>query len=343
MNDQSRPKRNRPPSMYDVARLAGVSQTTVSFVVNNVTSAAISQETRDRVWAAIHALGWHPNAVARSLRTRHSQTLGLISDEVVTSPYAVRMILGAQEAAWNNRQMLLVVNTSGQQDIEQTALQFMLERQVEGLIYATMYHHEVTPPTGITTVPTILVNCFVADRSLPAIIPDEVQGGYTATETLILRGHRRIAFINEIIPMPALFGRLEGYRRALTDYGLPFDQSLVRSCHSNAQDAFSAARDLLERPDRPTAIFCFNDKMAMGVYDAIKRLGLRIPQDVAVIGFDNLELIAAQLYPPLTTIELPHYEMGKRAVELLQSLPAGESLPPTQHYIPCPLIERASV
>ncbi|RMG52013.1 MAG: LacI family transcriptional regulator, partial [Chloroflexi bacterium] len=120
MNDQSRPKRNRPPSMYDVARLAGVSQTTVSFVVNNVTSAAISQETRDRVWAAIHALGWRPNAVARSLRTRHSQTLGLISDEVVTSPYAVRMILGAQEAAWNNRQMLLVVNTSGQQDIEQT-------------------------------------------------------------------------------------------------------------------------------------------------------------------------------------------------------------------------------
>lgn len=329
--------------MYDVARLAGVSQTTVSFVVNNVTSAAISQETRDRVWAAIHALGWRPNAMARSLRTRHSQTLGLISDEVVTSPYAVRIILGAQEAAWAGRQMLLVVNTSGQHDIEQTALQFMLERRVEGLMYAAMYHHAVTPPPELTQAPVVLVNCFVANRSLPAIIPDEVQGGYTATEALIRRGHRRIAFINEIIPMPALFGRLEGYRQALAAYGLPFDPALVRSCHSNAHDAFAVALALLERDDRPTAIFCFNDKMAMGAYDAIKRLGLRIPQDVAVIGFDNLELIAAQLYPPLTTVELPHYEMGRRAVELLQTLPAGESLPPIQHYLPCPLIERESI
>lgn len=343
MDDQSRSKRNRPPSMYDVARLAGVSQTTVSFVVNNVTSAAISQETRDRVWAAIHALGWRPNAMARSLRTRHSHTLGLISDEVVTSPYAVRIILGAQEAAWAGQQMLLVVNTSGQRDIEQTALQFMLERRVEGLMYAAMYHHEVIPPPELTQAPVVLVNCFVADRSLPAIIPDEVQGGYTATEALIRRGHRRIAFINEIIPMSALFGRLEGYRQALAAYGLPFDPALVRSCHSNAHDAFAAALALLERDDRPTAIFCFNDKMAMGAYDAIKRLGLRIPHDVAVIGFDNLELIAAQLYPPLTTVELPHYEMGRRAVELLQTLPAGESLPPVQHYLPCPLIERESI
>ncbi|MFN3374272.1 MAG: LacI family DNA-binding transcriptional regulator, partial [Chloroflexus sp.] len=314
-----------------------------SFVVNNVTTAAISQETRDRVWAAIHALGWRPNAMARSLRTRHSQTLGLISDEVVTSPYAVRIILGAQEAAWARQQMLLVVNTSGQRDIEQTALKFMLERRVEGLMYAAMYHHEVTPPPELTQVPVVLVNCFVADRSLPAIIPDEVQGGYTATEALIRRGHRRIAFINEIIPMPALFGRLEGYRQALAAYGLPFDPALVRSCHSNTHDAFAVALALLERDDRPTAIFCFNDKMAMGAYDAIKRLGLRIPQDVAVIGFDNLELIAAQLYPPLTTVELPHYELGRRAVELLQTLPTGESLPPIQHYLPCPLIERESI
>ncbi|MEF3274608.1 MAG: LacI family DNA-binding transcriptional regulator [Chloroflexus sp.] len=329
--------------MYDVARLAGVSQTTVSFVVNNVASAAISQETRDRVWAAIHALGWRPNAMARGLRTRHSQTLGLISDEVVTSPYAVRMILGAQEKAWAGSQMLLVVNTSGQRDIEQTALQFMLERRVEGLLYATMYHHEVEPPPEVRLVPTVLLNCFVADRSLPAIVPDELQGGYTATEALIQRGHRRIAFINETIPMPALFGRLEGYRQALANYGLPFDPTLVRHCHSNAQDTFAVTRELLELPDRPTAIFCFNDKMAMGAYDAIKRVGLRIPQDVAVIGFDNLELIAAQLYPPLTTVALPHYEMGQRAVELLQTLAAGEQLPPTQHFIPCPLIERASI
>ncbi|WP_298405709.1 LacI family DNA-binding transcriptional regulator [uncultured Chloroflexus sp.] len=343
MDEITRTKRNRLPSMYDVARLAGVSQTTVSFVVNNVASAAISQETRDRVWAAVHALGWRPNAMARSLRTRHSQTLGLISDEVVTSPYAVRIILGAQEAAWVGQQMLLVVNTSGQCDIEQTALRFMLERRVEGLMYATMYHHEVVPPPELQSVPVILVNCFVADRSLPAIIPDEVQGGYTATEALIQRGHYRIAFINEVIPMPALFGRLEGYRQALANYGLPFDPTLVRSCHSNAHDAFAVAFALLEREDRPTAIFCFNDKMAMGVYDAIKRLGLRIPQDVAVIGFDNLELIAAQLYPPLTTIALPHYEMGRRAVELLQASPAGENVPPTQHYLPCPLVERASI
>lgn len=342
MSKQHNSKKRKLPSMYDVARVSGVSQTTVSFVVNDVPNTNIPQETRDRVWAAVQELGWRPNALARGLRLQTSQTLGLISDEIATSPHAVKIIQGAQEAAWADTNMLLVVNTGSNREIERAALDFMLERQVEGLIYAAMYHHEVTVPPTLAHVPAVLLNCFVADRSLPSVVPDEVQGGRVATELLLKKGHRRIGFINEIVPMPALFGRLEGYKQALAAYEVPFDPRLIRSGISRSTEGYRCALELLQLPDRPTALFCFNDSMAMGAYDAIKKLGLDIPDDVAVVGFDNQELIAAQLHPPLTTVELPHYEMGRWAVQYLRNHTNGAPLDPVQQTIPCPLIQRAS-
>ena len=218
-------KRKRP-SMYDVARAAGVSQTTVSFVVNNAPNTNIPPETRDRVWAAVEELGWRPNAMARGLSLQRSHTIGLISDEVATSPHAGKIIQGAQDAAWDDSKMLLVINTGGKPAIESAALEMMLERRVEGIIYATMYHHAVTPPPELAHVPTVLLDCFVDDRSLPSVVPDEVQGGRTAAELLLARGHRRIGFINDVGPIPASFGRLEGYRQALTSFGVPFDRDL---------------------------------------------------------------------------------------------------------------------
>ena len=342
MAQSQRGKRKRP-SMYDVARLAGVSQTTVSFVVNDVPTANIPQETRDRIAAVVEELGWRPNAIARGLSLRRTHTIGLISDEIATSAHGGQIIQGAQDAAWADAKMLLLTNTSGKAEIEHAALEMMLERQVDGLIYAAMYHRPVTPPTELTSVPAVLLDCYVADRSLPSVVPDEIQGGRTATEVLLGKGHRRIGFINTVDPIPAAAGRLAGYQQALAGYDVAFDPGLVRAGSSSAATGYRCALELLQLTPPPTGLFCFNDSMAMGAYDAVKQLGLAIPGDVAIVGFDNHELIAAQLYPPLTTMELPHYAMGQWAVQyLLEHANSATSPEPVQHTITCRLVERAS-
>lgn len=338
-----RPKRSRtkPPSMYDVARRAGVSQTTVSFVVNDVANANLPAETRERVWAAIKELGWRPNAMARGLSLRQSQTIGFISDEIATTSHAGKIIQGAQDAAWAHDKLLLVIDVNQDRRREQRAIEMMLERQVEGLIYATMYHHAVRLDPIETDIPIMLLDCFDNEGLYPAIIPDEVQGGRIATEALITRGHRRIGFINNSDPIPAAVGRLEGYRAALAAAGLPFDEHLVCAGPSSGTTGFHCTQELFLLPEPPTALFCFSDVIAMGAYDALKQRGLRIPDDVAVVGFDNLEVVAAHVYPPLSTVELPHYEMGRRAINgLLAAEPGPRTV--TRHLVPCRFIERSS-
>ena len=344
MSDRLRKAKAKKPSMYDVARVAGVSQTTVSFVVNDAPDANIPQETKDRVWAAIKELGWRPNALARGLTLQRSHTIGFISDQIATTPHAGKTIQGAQDAAWTTNKLLLVINTSLNPAIERDAVELMLERQVDAIIYATMYHRPVTLPPSIAQVPAVLLNCYAADRSLPSVVPDEVQGGRMATEALLQKGHRRIGFINNVDPIPATFGRLEGYKQALADHSIPFDPQLIRSEVSNAAGGYQGALELMQLAERPTALFCFTDIMAMGAYDALRKLGLTIPDDVAVIGFDNLELIAAQLHPPLSTMELPHYEMGQWAVQyLLEHAEEGRDPAPAQQKLVCPFISRSSI
>lgn len=343
MPKQLKRVKTNSPSMNDVARVAGVSQTTVSFVVNNVANANIPEETQERVWTAIKELGYRPNAMARSLRSQRSDTIGFISDEIVTTPYAGKIIQGAQDSAWANNKMLLVLNTSHNTDIEHVAVEMLLERRVESIIYGTMFHQEVTPPMNLRHVPMVLLNCYTEDRSLPSVVPDEVLGGRTAVEMLLQKGHTRIGFINSNDPIPATFGRLEGYKQALAAHNISFDPQLVCAEHRVAAGGYRATFELMRLPDPPTAIFCFRDLMAMGVYDALRKLGLSIPEDVAVVGFDNQELIAAHLHPSLSTLELPHYAMGQWAVQYL--LDHADQLPvhaPTQHLMACPYIERLS-
>ena len=187
--------KNKRPSMQDVADMARVSRTTVSFILNRKPEADnIPQETQERVWAAVDALGYRPNAIARGLRSQRSGTIGFISDEVVTTPFAGRMIQGAQEFAWEHHYLLLLVNTGGNQAVKQAAVNTLLDRQVDGIIYATMYHRAVHPPKNLREVPAVLLDCFVEDRSLPSVVPDEVRGGFEATWHLLEQGHRRIGF-----------------------------------------------------------------------------------------------------------------------------------------------------
>lgn len=340
----ARQPRKRPATMSDIAREVGVSQTTVSFVLNNHASAAnIPAETKEHILQVAKALSYRPNMAARGLRTSQTHTIGFITDEIATTPFAVNIIRGAQDAAWAYGKLLLIVNIGSDAVAKEKAVEMMLERQVDGILYAAMYHQEVTISANMHERPTVLVDCFCADRSLPSVVPDEIQGGRKATEVLLSKGHRRIGFINNIDPIPATFGRLEGYKQALQAYDVPFDEELVLSYPCETRDGgYNGALELLRLPEPPTAIFCFKDLVAMGAYDALRLLGLSVPHDVAVMGFDNQELIAAQLSPSLSTIALPHYEMGKWAVEFLLEH-SDQALPHVQHTIDCPYIARQSV
>ncbi|HHY53914.1 MAG TPA: substrate-binding domain-containing protein [Chloroflexi bacterium] len=335
-------------TIHDIARLAGVGVGTVSRVLNGHPS--VSAETEAIVRKAIEALGYRPAAAAQTLRTRRSNVIGFITDEIATSPHAGQIMRGAQEAAWKGGKLLFLVNTQWDPELERAAIETMIDRQVDGLIYATMYHRLATPPSAIRQLPTVLLDCFVADASLPSVVPDEVDGAFQAVHLLIQRGHRRIGFINHTETIPAQRLRMQGYCAALAANGIAFDAALTIERVAEPKGGYDGMQALLSLAEPPSAVFCFNDRLAMGAYDAIRQRGLRIPQDIAVIGFDNQELIAANLHPGLTTMQLPHYEMGIWAVEyLMAELDAANSSAdesvrsPPQVLLKCPLVLRDSV
>lgn len=331
--------RSQAPTMRDVAKAAGVSQTAVSFVLNHRTDMGISDETRERIWRAIDELGYRPNAVAQGLRSGKSRLVGFVTDEIATTPFAGDIIRGAQDAAWEHGRILTLVNTDHRAGLESEAVAALVEHQVDGIVFATMYHHEIVLPPVIGLLPVTLVNCYSADATLSAAVPDEEQGGYTATRHLIEHGHRHIGFINNVDDLPATFGRLDGYRRALREAGLPERADAVVRLPSTQEGGYDGVMQLMACAERPSALFCFNDRMAMGAYAALQSLGLRIPDDVSVVGFDNQELIAAHLRPTLTTVALPHYQLGRWGVDALLGA-GGHSGKILLH---CPLVERASV
>jgi LacI family transcriptional regulator len=330
------------PSISDVATRANVPRTTVSSVIRG--HSGIPAEAKERVMAAMSELGYRPHPVAQSSPARRSGAFGFVSDEIVTTPYAGKIFEGAQDTAWKQGKLLILANTKNDPQLQSAALDMMMERQVEGIIYATFYHRPVTPPDVLWELPSVLLDCFVPDRSLPSVVPDEVPAAYKATSVLLEKGHKRVGFLNNQDPIPATSGRLEGYQAALAKHGIPFDPALVTADSSDPDGGLRSAQTLMQLPNPPTALFCFNDRMAMGAYYALRKLGLRIPEDVAVMGFDNQETIAAHLNPGLSTMELPHYEMGKWAFNyLLEHIDDQGDDHPVQHMIECPYIERSSL
>lgn len=339
-------------TLRDVAQRAGVSVATVSNVLNNVEGNRISPATQVRVRAAADALAYRPNRLAQGLRTQRSQTIGFLSDNIATTPYAGRMILGAQDAAAEAGNLLLLLSSGGDAELEDRELQALVDRQVDGIIYASMFHNVVVPPKRLIETTAVLLDARTAAGEFSSVVPDEVGSARVAVEELLAHGHRRIGFVNNEEDYPAPAGRLLGYKQALEVYGVPFDPDLVVTAPpTGASSGFAASLPLLSRTDRPTAVFCFNDRMAMGIYQAATELGLAIPDDLSVVGFDDQELIADNLRPGLTTMRLPHYEMGQWAVRTLLGLiqagdPGAGTVDPqgvTHARLPCPLVRRASV
>ena len=242
--------------------------------------------------------------------------------------------------------MLFSMNTDEDDELQKIAIDTMINRGVDGLIFAAVHHRRLTLNQMHDLrrgVPTVLVDCSSPDPAISSIVPDEEQAGYEATQALTAAGHQRVAFINGPARFPAAAGRYRGYVRALQDAGLGLERKWVTAGGWWQRDGYDNTNRLLSLNEPPTAIFCASDRIAMGAYDAIKERGLRIPEDVAIVGFDNHEIIAAHLRPALTTMELPYYAMGRWAIERVLELKTAPDLPAVFEQARCTLIARNSV
>lgn len=337
MSDSDSPD---PPrvTMKDVARRAGVSQSTVSFVLNGLEDMRISAETRKRVLGAVEDLGYRPRAAGRPLKSAGTRIIGVMMDEIATSPFGAISIEGVQEEAWKQNIVAEVVMTGGNADYEAAILKKWAADRVEGVVYGTILTRTVRPPDALYRHRAVLLNCRAADSRLPSIVPAERRGARAAAETLIGAGHRRIAFITGEPWMEASAQRLEGYESALRAAGIPPDPSLIVEGNFLPSGGRSATLKLMSGPVRPDAIFCANDLTAIGCYEALKELGERIGETIAVMGYDDQE-IAQHLWPELSTVLLPHREMGQWCARMLMSKSGAGA---DQVRLECPVVPRRS-
>lgn len=351
LTDMSSPKSLhapvRRPTMTDVAKAAGVSQSTVSMVLNNMPGARLAESTRATVLQVAAQMGYSLSrreaASATPPRARH-RVIAYLVDEISTSPHPVVSLDGARDAAWEHQCLVSVTVTRNNPEQTQAAIEMMMSHpDLIGVIYSTIFTREVEVPERLRQLPLVLLNCHSPGARLPTVVPGEIGGGQAAAEYLISLGHERIGFINGESWQEAAEDRLKGYRRALATADLPFDPALVRDGDWMSGSGFEHTLSLMQESRPPTAIFCANDLMAVGAIEALRQLGLRVPEDVSVMGYDDQE-ISRHTHPPLTTMVLPNYEMGRAAVELLFDVIDGSTGQRRSLLkLDCPLVERDSV
>ena len=348
------------PRAIDVAQRAGVSVTAVSLVLNDNDAGNISPTTRERILAAAAEIGYQPNRVAQSLRRQRTHVIGLVTDAIASSPFAGRLLGGAVDRATRDGYVVVVFDSQGRPEREQAAVDELSDRQVDALIYATMGLRHITSLPK-TSLPVVLANCQQDGDLHPTIVPDDEGGGRTAAEHLLALGHQRITMLTGPglrIDRPNAPGnisgpmRARGFRAGMRAAGLPASAARVVTAGWEIDDGYHGARRVLSGSDgqplpaaeRPTAIFAVTDRVATGTLLAAAHLGLDVPGDLSVVGFDDQEALAAKVVPALTTLALPHAQMGERAIDLVLDLLAGRIDPGTPHreVLPCPVISRDS-
>lgn len=323
-------------TIYDVAKAANVSPKTVSRVLNG--DAPVGKETRDAVNAAMAALGYVPSSAARMMRSNRSGLIGLITGAISASAEPAQpaglpellLVRGIQQTIGHSGKTLMIADTGGHSDRVPGLIKTFLQHRVEGLIYVAEYHQRVQLPSIPDDTPIVLANCF-DDRGTPAVLPDDRRNQCDLVAQLLAAGHERIGYLTLRTDIVATSLRTAGYRDALAKSGIAYDPDLVQ-CGELTNDADGETQLLWHAIDRmlnlaqPPTVFCVgNDRLAMKVYGILRSRNLRVPDDIAVAGFDNYRVIAETLYPPLTTVELPYKAMGVRAAERLLSLISGES------------------
>jgi DNA-binding LacI/PurR family transcriptional regulator len=333
-----------PVSLNDIAERAGVSVKTVSGALHGG-SARMSEETRQRVKDIAEELGYVTNFAARSMRQGWMPLVGLVADELITSPFATEIIRGLDGAVRASDMAVFAMTLSGHRSIA-SVLDEMRRFRPRAIAYAAMYHKSVDLPAEFADAVGVMINCRDTNDRVTSLVPDETGAALEITNYLIDAGRRNIAFIN----LPGLLAselREIGFRQALDHAGFNGAGAMVLPAVSKAIYSDRAhslvlehVQSLLTGPHRPDAILCGNDRVAMEVYAALRRCGAAIPDDVAVASFDNQVEIASRLDPPLTTMALPHRAMGRQAAQILL---AEDRAPVGVQKLPFQLVERASV
>lgn len=330
------------PTLADVAALAGMSPTAVSLVLNERPGSRLSAEAVQRIKDAAAELNYRPNPAARSLRLGKTQAVGFLSDNVSVTRYASAMIRGLLDEADARNYTLLIAETGRSASRLSSALDTMLDRSPDGLVFGLERAREIDLPQLPPSLPVVIVNGTSGDHV--SVLPDESTSGYEVTRFLTDAGHRNIGLIGFDAGLDAdprksatVGSRYAGIRRAVTEVG----GDIVAQFEASEWEpdvGFEAVRRFLRMGVPVTGLVCLNDRLAFGAYQALAAYGRRVPEDMSVVSFDN-EQITPYLRPGLTTVEIPYLEMGRRAMELV----LGAERPSGRHLIPMPLRERGSV
>jgi LacI family transcriptional regulator len=330
------------PTQTDVARLAGVSRATVSYVLNDRTDGRIpiTEQTRHKVLRAAEELGYAPSALARSLRSGESRMVGFLMP-AVHNPHYWDILAGAEEEITEQGYHLVLVTANLDPKRERRCLQSLFQQRLDGVILMPTFLDKYTDELELLSErnsPVVLIGSL---GGADWVFPDVAGGAVAMMEHLIGLGHERIAFVNGVARRRLSQAREDIYVRKLEEAGLSRDPQLLRRCGYLVKDAYSETQALLDMPSPPTTIWTVNDLLAIGALRAIHERGLRVPDDVAVAGFDDIDL-SQQLYPPLTTVHMPALEMGRRAAEFLFERMESPDLDPMQELMPTHLVVRES-
>lgn len=329
-------------SVKDVARLAGVSLMTVSRALN--TPGKLNQETLAKVLQAVETLGYVPSLSARKTRGGHSsgKTIGIFALDTATTPFAVDMLLSMERTAREHGWNVFILNVF-ETPPDQQAIELMISHQPDGIIFSAMQLRRVDIPRVLRSVPLVLGNCVSTDPGIACYISDDEDGQYQAVRQALRQGYRRPLCINLPQSSMAWGLRQSGLARALGEAGI--DAAQVPQYDLSNDDGYQETLVVLEQKLREgegqapfDLLICGNDRIALVAYQYLLSRGLRIPQDVAVLGFDNMVGVAELFYPPLSTVQLPYFDMGRRAVlHLIEGLDDC-----AVHKVACPLVERES-
>ncbi|RME99784.1 MAG: LacI family transcriptional regulator [Chloroflexi bacterium] len=312
-------------TMRDVAEKAGVSVTSVSHVINQ--TRPVSEELRQRIQATMEELGYQPNALARSLRRKQTHSIGVIVPDSA-NPFFAEVARGIEATLFKQKYTVILGNSDGDLARELLYTNTLIEKQVDGIVFVAVGQSGLEHSQLVRNMrmPLMVVDRDVPGLSVDSVLTDNTLGGRLAAEHLLSLGHRRVGCITGPSDLTPSADRVTGCRQALAAANIPLPESHILKGDFQFQSGYEAARRMLSAAEPPTAIFACNDLMAVGAVSAAIERGLRVPQDISVVGYDDVPL-ASYTNPPLTTVAQPSYEMGQLAAEMLLQRISNREMP----------------